>query len=80
MIDEHEREQRLVDSFGVSMSRALEERLRDLAAQQLELSNDSLTIAERHARVHDELERLADRLYAAEQDLLEALFRVRGTE
>lgn len=58
----------------------LERRLRELAAMHLGLSNAALTLAQRHARAHDELERLADQLYADEQDLLAApLLRLRGT-
>lgn len=47
----------------------LETWLRDLAAVSLELSHEHLAIAERHAMQHDALERVADRLYADEQDL-----------
>jgi hypothetical protein len=46
----------------------LESRLRDLAALAVELSNEHLALAERHAALQDELERLADDLYADEQD------------
>jgi len=47
----------------------LDERLRDLAAHALELAHEHVALAERLHRHYDELEQLADHLYADEQDL-----------
>lgn len=47
---------------------ALERKVADLAALQLELAGEHLALAERHLAVYDRLDRLADDLYAALQD------------
>lgn len=58
----------------------LERRLRDLAAVELELSNESLALAERHAMHHDELEKLADHVYADGQDELALVLLRQGDQ
>lgn len=67
----------MIDATRRGRQRNLERRLRELAELQLDLSNALLAFAERHARNHDELEELADDLYAAEQELLAAITRTR---
>jgi hypothetical protein len=67
------------DEEGGVMLVDLEQRIRDLAAVQLELAHETLALAERHALHYDELERLADRLYAEAQDGAAVLLR-RGNE
>jgi hypothetical protein len=57
------------------MLEALEQRLRDLAAVHRELVSEHLALAERCLLAGDELERLADRLYAEGQDDLVLLGR-----
>jgi hypothetical protein len=58
---------------------ALEQKLRDAVALQRELVAEHLALAERCLRVGDELESLADQLYADGQDGLAAAVPGRGT-